>query len=364
MKVAFFIDDFTKDGGTEKCTAVLANLLAERGIDITIMSVNASNNKIKFNLSSGIKVINFNKNKIINAVRRRIKTYKCLKKQIKYGAFDIIVVVDTYKALCFIPLLFMLYKCKTRLISWEHFNFDFGKKYSPRWWGRKVAAKISDAVVVLSKADFKNWKSNFKRIRNLKVIYNFSSFDLQKPHYNANKRNILAVGRLENQKGFDYLLDVWKYVENNSDLNEWTLQIVGSGSLENDLHLKEKNLGLNRIEWYPFTTNISEFYQNAAVYVMSSRFEGFALVLLEARAFGLPIISFDIKCGPSEIIEQNINGYLIKPFSVSEFADKLMYIMRNPDVMKAFTLNSQNNMDKFSKSKIVDKWIELFNDII
>lgn len=81
----------------------------------------------------------------------------------------------------------------------------------------------------------------------------------------------------------------------------------------------------------------------------TSRMEGFALVLLEAQAYGLPIVSFNIKCGPSEIVEQDINGYLIEPFDIDDFAAKLSKLMKTPSLLEKFTNNSQNNMGKFDK---------------
>lgn len=196
MKVAFFIDDITKDGGTERCTAVLSNLLAGRGFDVSILSINASKNRSKYEIDSNVNVKTFNLQKIENAVSRRMKTFKYLGHEI-IGGYDVIVVVDTYKSLCFVPFVPLLKMTKTKLISWEHFNYNFGDKHSPRWWGRKVAAKISDAVVVLSKADYDVWKAAVKHKERLKQIYNFPCFDLEKPRFDVECKTVLAVGRLE-----------------------------------------------------------------------------------------------------------------------------------------------------------------------
>lgn len=177
-----------------------------------------------------------------------------------------------------------------------------------------MVARISDAVVVLSKADYEVWKADFKLQDRLKQIYYFPCFILERPIFDADCKTVLAVGRLEEQKGFDYMLDIWKLIEIDEELNDWKLQIVGSGSLEQKLHEKEKTLGLNRVQWLQFTEHIEEIYKNASIYVMTSRFEGFALVLLEAKAFGLPIVSFDIKNGPNEIIQNGVDGYIVSPF--------------------------------------------------
>lgn len=364
MKICFFIDDITRDGGTERCTVVLANLLAmDNQRKITILSINASKGKSKYEISSDVEVKMFNQEKIDNSVCRKLKTFECLKREIKDALYDIIVVVDTYKSLCFIPFVPLLKIKGIKLISWEHFNYNFGKKYSGRWWGRRVALAISDAVVVLSDVDYATWNQKAGHSEKLKRIYNFSFFDFGKPIFTAERTTVLAVGRLEKQKGFDYLLDIWKKIEDREELIDWNLMIIGSGSLETELHKKAVNLGLKRVEWKRFTSQIDECYRRASIYVMSSRFEGFALVLLEARAFGLPIVSFDIENGPSEIIQQDVNGFLIPAFDTEEFAQKLGLLMKDTLLREEFTKASQNNMECFSKDEIVKQWIQLFEEI-
>ncbi len=105
------------------------------------------------------------------------------------------------------------------------------------------------------------WEADFKLQDRLKQIYNFPCFVLERPIFDADCKTVLAVGRLEEQKGFDYLIDIWKLIEIDEELNDWKLQIVGSGSLEQKLHEKEKTLGLNRVQWLQFTEHIEEIYK-------------------------------------------------------------------------------------------------------
>lgn len=97
---------------------------------------------------------------------------------------------------------------------------------------------------------------------------------------------------------------------------------------------------------------------------MTSRFEGFALALLEAKAFGLSIVSFDIKNGPNEIVQNGVDGYIVSPFDVNMLTDKLKMLMKNDIMREQFTKHSQSNMDQFSKKKIVGNWIQLLEEII
>lgn len=156
---------------------------------------------------------------------------------------------------------------------------------------------------------------------------------------------------------------LWKLVESDEELTNWKLQIVGSGSLEQKLHEKEKTLGLDRVQWLPFTEHIEENYKNASIYVMTSRFEGFALVLLEAKAFGLPIVSFDIRNGPNEIVSNGVDGYIVPPFDISMFAEKLKVLIKDDKLRAHFTEDSQRNMYQFSKNKIVVNWVQLLEEL-
>lgn len=262
------------------------------------------------------------------------------------------------------PFVSLLEKTGTKLVSWEHFNFDFGQKYSHRWWGRKIAAKISDRVVVLSQADLEDWKKMIKQPRKIKVIYNFSCFVPKEPRFNPECKTVLAIGRLEEQKGFDYLIDIWKKIEDTNLFDDWKLKIVGSGSLATVLQRKCEDLGIRHIEWTGFTQEIESCYCNASIYALTSRFEGFALVLLEAKSFGLPIVSFDIKNGPNEIVQQNRNGFLIPAFDLDEFALKLGELMKNEMLREKFTMAAQNNMEIFSRDEIVKQWMNLLNDLL
>lgn len=94
---------------------------------------------------------------------------------------------------------------------------------------------------------------------------------------------------------------------------------------------------------------------------MTSRYEGLPMVLLEAKANKLPIVSFDIDSGPSDIIRNNLDGYLIEPFDVEEMANKVNFLIESPEKRKIFSANSDVNLEKFSKKNIMNKWLNLIN---
>lgn len=108
---------------------------------------------------------------------------------------------------------------------------------------------------------------------------------------------------------------------------------------------------------------IYDLYQDYSFYVMTSRYEGLPMVLLEAKAKKLPIVSFDINSGPSDIVRDGIDGFLIKPFDCNAMADKICELIENPELRQKFSDNANNNLGKFNKNKIVKQWCELINSL-
>ncbi|MGN1703171.1 glycosyltransferase, partial [Yersinia enterocolitica] len=185
------------------------------------------------------------------------------------------------------------------------------------------------------------------------------------PKNKLTKRNsqiVLALGRLTNIKGFDLLLDIWVKVEEQS--SNWKLIIAGDGEDKNLLLDKIKEFNLKNVELLPSTLHVSDLYDQSAIYAMTSRFEGFPMVLLEAKASGLPIIAYDCDTGPSELIINNEDGFLI-PFSDSNaFARQLILLMNDDDLRESMSLRSLKNAEKYKiEVAIGDKWKSLIEKI-
>lgn len=275
---------------------------------------------------------------------------------------ETLIVVETYKIFNVLPAIRTIKKQGIKLITWEHFNYFADKKYSIRWWCRYFAARYSDAVVVLGKKDKANYMDNLKNIKRVEHIYNPVIFHTSEKADLSVKR-VLAVGRLEEQKGFDMLLDIWKQIEDKGEYDEWKLSIIGSGSKQQELLEQKKSLGLKQVEILPFQRRIEDFYKSSSVFVLSSRYEGFGLVLLEAQAYGLPLLSFDVKEGPNEIITDGENGYLVKAFDEKEFAEKLLYLMGNEKERLRLGANADKDLWRFSQENVIPQWIELIEGL-
>lgn len=213
-----------------------------------------------------------------------------------------------------------------------------------------------DRFVVLTHQDALMWKSgNMQVIPNPLKVYPSQTADLEKPV-------VLAIGRLEYQKGFERLLDVWAKVSPNA--SGWKLHIVGQGDLKEDLQRQIQTLGLSDsaflVEPNP---NVAQFYLNASIFAMTSRYEGLPMVLLEAQSYSLPAISYDIECGPQDIIGASDSGFVIPDGDEERFAEKLSLLMQDLELRKRMGANALENSKNFSEDKVMAKWETLLKEL-
>ena len=151
----------------------------------------------------------------------------------------------------------------------------------------------------------------------------------------------------------------------NLDLSQWKLIIVGDGILKDEIETKIKALNLqDSIILKPFTKEIEKEYLSASIYAMSSHFEGFPMVLIESTSYGLAPISFDIKTGPSDIIADNQSGFLVKDNDLQDYADKLITLMSDENLRANFGKKAKTLVsEKFSKEVVIKLWEKVFDEM-
>lgn len=350
--IAFVINNIYGKGGTERVTSQLANLLINY-YDITIISLKSGQN-INFYVDERIDIIELrgiSENKLV----RRLFNLIELNKHITNKNIDMFINVDITLSLYTLP-----FRKRVKNISWEHFNFFSESNSRIRQLSRKISSRYSDAVVVLSDADLKNYQSNLKRYSNIRRIYNPIAFNKEVGGYNLNSKVVLSVGRLESQKGFDILLDAWKNVSNDGS---WVLKIIGDGSKKEELLAKISQNHINNVIISPFTNDIEKEYINSAIYVMSSRYEGFGLALAEAQSKGLPLITFDCPEGPAEIVGYGDYGILIENGNVQSLSNELSSLMNSIELREYWSNASLKGANRFNTQEILNEWINLFEEI-
>ncbi|MGE4801354.1 glycosyltransferase family 4 protein [Yersinia hibernica] len=356
-KVAFFGGDISHTGGTERVSLALANYLVKNGYQVVIISL-SGNTPPNFYVDENIKLVSLFEEKKRFSIAYLSVVFR-LRRILKTESIDILIDVDTMLALFSTTALL---GTEIKHISWEHFNYKSNLNIKSRKLARKVAARYSDAVVTLTEKDRGYWLEKNQYPEKIIAIANPLPFEPKNKLTKKNAQKVLALGRLNYQKGFDLLLDIWAKVEKKN--NHWKLIIAGDGEDKTLLLDKIKELNLNNVELLPSTPHVNDLYDQSSIYAMTSRFEGFPMVLLEAKASGLPIIAYDCDTGPSELIINNNDGFLI-PFANSDaFTQQLLILMNNEELRETMSLRSLENAEKYKiEVTIGPQWTKLINEI-
>lgn len=356
MKICFFVGDVSKKAGTERVTTIIANDMASKNHEVYIMSL-ANSSESGFPLHESIKVIAL-KNGSENNKKNFIPLVKEIRKVLKKHKFDVLIEADVILRIFTYPASFGI---KTSIISWEHFNFKTNLGTKLRDIARIIAAKKSKFIVTLTETDRDNYLNNLKCKAIVKAIQNPLVF-YPNQFTTASNKVVLAVGRFHYQKGFDMLVEAWKEVSKKHP--DWILRIAGNGELEKQIKDKVREYRISdKVEFLGQIDKVDEQYLNSSIYVMSSRFEGFPMVLLEAMSFGLPVVSFDCETGPRDIINDGIDGILVKPNDIQGLASSICKLIEDESLRKEMSFNAKSNIKRFSKENIIFKWDEVLNSI-
>lgn len=359
MKFIITITDITTWGGVERITLLLANSLIEQGHNVSILSLFRKNQSLKFDPGS-VKIdyvinsgytLNSKANNRIQAFKSVIKAYKEIYNHIYNSETDTI-----YIAQCFLPafILWLRGKAKQAIVC-EHFKYEI---YNPIvCFLRDKIYKRFLQIITLTKEDCDKYK---RRLSNVRVIPNISPFSTIKKANLMSKR-IISVGRLTYQKGYDYLLESINVIKEN--LDGWTFHVYGDGELREPLEKYAKELKIDNVIFFEgFSNNIEKEMLSSSIYVLSSRFEGLPLVLLEAMSCGLPIVSFDCPEGPRALLG-NGAGILVKPESPQDLANAIEKLMSSYSLRETLSKRSHEQSKKYSKSSIISLWDNLFHEL-
>ena len=259
-----------------------------------------------------------------------------------------------------------------KFIMWEHsgvYGLDLeankGNKLSKILFEKHLVCGF-DKIVLLTENEIPLYKKRYPKVSHVDAIYNSIDDRLfaDIPDYDVKACKLMTVGRIAFQKGYEYLVDVAQKVFARHP--DWRWDIYGDGEAE----YKEKIAALirergleGRLTLCGNRRDIYDLYQNYGIYVMTSRYEGLPMVLLEAKVKKLPLVSFDINSGPSDIIEDGVSGYLVPPFDTDAMAERICELIEHPELRQKFSDHAWDNIDKFRKEAVVQKWVELIDGL-
>lgn len=362
MKICILLNDITSGGGVERVVCNTSNhLYKQLGYDIDILSIFEKKNKhIKYEIEKDINIRYIIDDYVFDSKYSKYKyIYNKCKSIFDENKYDIIIGCSIT-----LNIISMMWKKNkknnhTKLIAWEHSQYEHTTKVLNV--ARKYSYKKMDGIITLTEADSLYFKDRYKNVR---CIYNIRSFDSKKISKLDNK-NLIAVGRLELEKGFDMLIDAFDIaIKKSNECKLWKLNIFGDGSEKESLINQINKYNLNdNINIRNFSTNIENEYINSSIFILSSRTESFGMVLVEAMNVGLPCISFACKNGPSEIISDNVDGFLVEPNNVDELADKIVTLVENYETRKKFARLAREKSNVFDSKKILKEWSTYLNEV-
>ena len=246
---------------------------------------------------------------------------------------------------------------RTQLLMANHSGWFWALLGRVRTWQLVQSVKPLERLVVLTEADKAAWEK--AGCTNVTVIPNPCMLDncqLSTIHSQFPK-TVLAVGRLHEQKGFDLLLQAWKPIEKT--YSDWSLRIVGEGPKRAELEAQIESQGLKRVVLAGATNNVLDEYEAASIFVLSSRYEGLPLALIEAMWCGLPCIAFDCPQGPAELLAEN-RGWLVPDGDIAELTAQIAYALSHPEEALKRAQKAQSfAQTTYSEAAIMPQWVQL-----
>ncbi|WPR70202.1 glycosyltransferase [Flavobacterium sp. NG2] len=362
MKILYIVPDITDSGGIARVISLKTNYLVENlNYQVSLLSVTNTYPNVFYDFNQKTKwyTIAPSNNKILFL----IKYIRYINKTIVIDKPDVIVVCDAVLWL-FVPWFL---KTKIPLIFETHFSIRFQKKgYTSLYrrirnklivsWRKKTINLFKVAVFETIQGS-KEWG-----VENSKVIANPASFLVNEQASLINKK-AMAVCMNPYVKGLDRLFTIWKKIILKHP--DWILDVYGHWTTNIEYINKAKLLKIEQnINFLPPTTAIYDSYLQASVFLMTSRYEAFGMVLIESMAVGLPCVAYDCPCGPGAVIDDGINGFLIEDGNVDDYVEKVLNIIEDEDLRIKIGIDAKKSVHKYTIEVIMQEWEKLFVNVV
>ena len=388
-KIVFCTPAIYSAGGVERVVSYKASFFAEQlGYDVTIIVTEGKGRDCYFSLSDKVKVINFELGfeelwqasfvkkvflfltkqrqykRLLKAELMRIRpdfTISMLRREINF----LTSIHDGSKKIG------ELHVNRANYRNFEANDSNGLKRLFAKFWMKSLVKKLKrlDQLVVLTDKS----KTSWPELSNVTVIpdpiplqiecgVRSEKCGVRSVECGVRAKRVVTIGRYAYQKGYDLLLQAWAEVE--KQFHDWTLDIYGQGDQTSYRELMgDLGINANRCHLNGPVDDVVKTYQNSTIFVLSSRFEGFGLVLVEAMACGLPVVSFDCPAGPDEIITDGADGLLVPSGDVHALAEKLMTLMADEELRKRLGQQARQTAQRYDMKTIANQWRALFERV-
>lgn len=376
MKLIYCIHSIYNPGGMER---VLLNkvkwIVSNKGWDVTIVTTDQHSRPPFYPFPESVKLIDLNVNysedngknvvaKSLGYLRRRRLHKERLTELLVNEKADIVISLYPSES-SFIPEI----KDGSKKVLELHFCKFFRLQYNRkgllglidkfRTIQDERIVKRFDKFVVLTDEDKENWGN----LQNILAIPNASLAMFDKSSDLLSKR-VIAVGRLDYQKGFDRLVKAWDIVWKTDLFTDWRLDVFGQGEWQDMLQKMIDERGLSSCFRLNRPTNdIGKEYADSSLIVMTSNYEGFGMVLVEAMSCGVPAVAFDCQCGPRDIVCHGERGLVVKNGDIDGLAEAMMTLMREEKLRKRMGENAKKVVETYSEERVMRMWMELFEEL-
>ena len=375
MRIAYCIDSINNVGGIQRVTVAKANALAEiPGNEVWIMSADHSGERM-FKVSPKVRVVDLGVdyykddwksrwNVLKGIVIKRRLHRRRLEEALHEVNPDILVSVGQSEK-NFLPRI----QGKWATVREIHYVKDYRWKAAQSFFDKILAfggdlldysfqIKRYDRIVVLTHEDRElNWKGDPK------VAFIPNPVEVRHGHISSlEKKRIIAVGRLVLLKNFASLVKAFSLVAMRHP--DWQLDIFGDGPEKSRLQTLITSLGLDdKVRLRGNTNRVIEEMVDSSMLAMTSKFEGFGVVLIEAMSVGLPVVSYACPCGPKDIITDGEDGFLVNPGKEEEMAEKICYLIEDESMRQRMGINGLKKASRFALDKVIWQWMELFQEL-
>lgn len=369
MRLLYLLNSITNSGGMERIVIDKINHLAGLdGYEVVLAFYGTKIDKSFFPIDERVHLLPMEVDVEGNSFRNKITSFSRLKRNLKKAIFEIkpdVIINANMKLVGW--LLPFIYKEIPKIVE-LHFSYEglqvmnreiYGNNYLKSGFNntlRRLFYPRYDRCVVLTEEDKRDW--GFK---NIEVIPNFTNIKVIDTSVSNKRKVAVNVGRLMYQKNQTVLVEAWGIV--NKKAPDWDLEIWGNGELHNELNKLICKLGLeSKVRLMGVSHHIEDVYRYASFFVLSSRYEGQPLVMIEAIQSGLPCICFAVN-GVRGAIKNGVNGYIIEDMSAEALAEGILKMISNKDEIPDMAKRAKESAKAFEKERIMKRWTDLFEKL-